>query len=201
MRKLIALLALLSTFGFGQEAPILDLDDLEQQSYTLDELAESGVDGLEIVGGGGEGSDNFRLAIQWAFLKSRPVGNGWQLSGTLAANVSEMDSSAVGGEEGGTLTDIGLTPVWSFTSERLRTSYFEPFIEAGIGLHYLSEKEVGIKTFSTNFQFGDHIGVGANFGPDKRYSMTYQFQHLSNGGIDAPNPGINFHLVAFGYRF
>jgi len=203
MRAIIFTILASMSHLLAQEAPILDLDgsiESNDQRYTLDELAESGVDGLEIVGGGGEGSDNFRLAINWTFLE-RGIGRGLDLRGSLVANVSQMDSEMLGGEVGGTLTDLGLTPVWTFTSARFRNKLIEPFLEAGIGFHYLSETEVGVKTFSTNFQFGDHIGIGARFGPAEEFTMTYQFQHLSNGGIDAPNPGINFHLVSFGYSF
>ncbi len=201
LRTILALL-FVPVLAFGQaDSTQTETYRLTQTEYGLDELAKTGVDGLEFIGGGGEGSDNYRIAVSWQFMDRGIAGGAWQLKGALTANMSAMDSNVVGGEEGGTLRDTGITPVWTLISQRFANSLLEPFVEAGIGFHYLSEKEVGVKTFSTNFQFGDHIGLGVKFGPERNYRLTYQFQHLSNGGIDAPNPGINFHLVSLGYQF
>ena len=52
--------------------------------------------------------------------------------------------------------------------------------------------------FSTRFQFGDHLGIGYRF---ERYDVAVRFQHLSNGGMRNPNPGINFLLLRLQYHF
>lgn len=200
MLKSLFFMLTFTGFAFSQT---FDLDDLktQNQNYDLDELQKSGVDGLEVVGGYGEGSDNYRLVVGWEFFERGVFGGNWTLSGTLAGNLSQMDHQTLGTGDEGSLTDVGITPVWTLYNERFARNLIKPYLEFGIGLHYLSEKEVGVKTFSTNFQFGDHIGVGVKFGPREAYKVTYQFQHLSNGGLDAPNPGINFHLLSFGYSF
>ena len=51
------------------------------------------------------------------------------------------------------------------------------------------------RTSSTAFQFGDHLGAGFRFGPQDRYDFGVRVQHISNGGVSSPNPGINFFLV------
>ena len=53
--------------------------------------------------------------------------------------------------------------------------------------------------FSTKFQFGDHIGVGARFGAANRHDLGLRLQHVSNGGIKNPNPGINLLLLRYQY--
>ena len=161
----------------------------------------TGINNLEFVGGYGEQTDNFRLAAHW-YLFTRTF-HRWETSFSLGANYSVFD-----GEPGDDrqvhddsleMRDIGLTPTATlyFRSKFLG---FKPFVEVGIGLHYLTGKQFATKDFSTHFQFGDHIGFGIRFGEDLNYRLTYQFQHLSNGGIEDPNPGINFHLLSLGVK-
>jgi hypothetical protein len=53
----------------------------------------------------------------------------------------------------------------------------------------------------TAFQFADMAGVGMQFGSHQQYQAGYRFQHISNGGIKEPNPGINFHQLYLQYNF
>jgi hypothetical protein len=175
-------------FGDLLQEPVLDLSD-----------PTTGFDDFEFVGGYGEETDNLRFALQWhvgqySILKQRYV-----VDLNLAANYSRFDGPERPDQLDNELRDVGLTPVFRFWRNKSHSG-FRPFVEAGIGLHYLTQKNVGPKDFSTHFQFGDHIGIGAEFGNSMRYRVTYQFQHLSNAGIDDPNPGINFHLVSFGFK-
>jgi len=173
------------------------IDDTFTETLDLDSLQRSGISDLEVIAGYGEGTDNFRLAANWSFFTTNLRNGAWTLTGNLAANYSQFEGTVRDSE----LRDAGLTPVWRFIPNHLASWYFQPFVEMGIGFHYLTEKELPTKNFSTHFQFGDHIGFGVRYGHARRHRITYQFQHLSNGGIDAPNPGINFHLVSMGYRF
>src|SRR5437762_2379563 len=63
------------------------------------------------------------------------------------------------------------------------------------------ERPWTLRAFSTNFQYGDHIGVGARFGERYRYDLSLRLQHLSNGGLAHPNPGINFLQMRLAYHF
>lgn len=180
------------TFGLNQFDPHAPLVSEEQGPI--------GLDRVDFILGNGEGSDNYRLALQWDWFTWTSRKGAWTIDGSLSPNYSVFDGAE---RENGTharLRDIGLTPIFTFIPERIGGRHFSPFVEMGIGLHYLTEKNVGYKSFSTNFQFGDHIGVGAYFGKHQAYKVAYVFQHLSNAGIEAPNPGINFHLVTFGFR-
>ena len=51
--------------------------------------------------------------------------------------------------------------------------------------------------FSTAVQFGEHVGVGWRSG---HWHFAARLQHLSNAGLDHPNPGINFVLVRAQYE-
>ena len=77
-----------------------------------------------------------------------------------------------------------------------------PYVEAAIGFHLLSDQRVNFRRrFSTSFQYGDHLGVGARFGGRQRWDASFRLQHLSNGGLARPNPGINFVQLRLQYHF
>ena len=134
------------------------------------------LDGVSLeAGGGSDGAKPLRLGAQW---NSRYRWLYWEAS--------------FGGWTGGhgRVYDLGFTPV-----ARAGRS---PYIEAGVGAHVLSDLDVGTGAeLSTRFQFGDVIGVGLRFG---KYDLGLRLQHLSNGGLRDPNPGINFLLVRLQYH-
>ena len=98
------------------------------------------------------------------------------------------------------LWEIGVTPVLRVASNRSSTSRILPFLEAGLGAHLLSNVRFSDLNLSTSLQFGSHIGAGIYFGKDRRFSLIYRFQHLSNASVKQPNPGVEFHLLQFGFR-
>lgn len=94
------------------------------------------------------------------------------------------------------LVDVGLTPVFRFQ----RDDGLGFYAEAGIGVHLLSEKyDNNDDRLSTNFQFGDHVGVGYVF--NKNWEVALKMQHFSNGGIKKPNSGVDYGVVKLSYRF
>ena len=97
--------------------------------------------------------------------------------------------------------EFGITPALRYLRRSDTRVRQEPYLEVGVGVHWLTESSIGGRQFSTPFQFGDHVGAGLLFGPDERYEFGYRWQHFSNAGIEVPNDGIAFHLVHFAYRF
>ena len=150
------------------------------------------VDGVSVeVGRGNDRTNAIRVSTQWNWRKQHALDERWRLHGYWEASAgaweSDDDSSA----------DFALTPVFRFERHgRQRVPYFE----AAIGFHILSRHISRERQFSTNFQFGDHIAAGLRFGPRARYDVGVRLQHLSNGGIRHPNPGINFVLLRFQYH-
>lgn len=137
------------------------------------------LDGASVEAGGGtDGAKPARFALQW---QSPHRWLYWEVS--------------FGGWTGGhdKVYDLGLTPVarWGHS----------PYLEGGVGAHLLSDLDVDTgRDFSTRFQFGDHLGAGFRFGAEERFDLGLRFQHLSNGGLRNPNPGINFLLLRFAYH-
>lgn len=94
------------------------------------------------------------------------------------------------------LFELFATPVFQY-----RFSRFNAYLEAGVGAHLLSETKIADYDLSSTFQFGSHFGVGLLFGEHQQLDLSYRLQHLSNGGIEEPNDGIDLHVLHVGYRF
>lgn len=159
-------------------------------------MPASAIDGFSVEAGKNGSPEMIRVGVQWQWQKrwfdsgGRHIGGYWDLS------AGQWRRDALAGQND-SLTDIGFTPTFRWQANDLRGFY----VEAGIGAHYLSETSLGGRRFSTQFQFGDHVGLGYRFGPKGAYDLSYRFQHLSNGGIKKPNDGIDFHQVRLQYWF
>lgn len=153
-----------------------------------------GIDGASLEAGAGEGTRMWRASVHWNWERKWFAERSWNLVGywDLTAGVWERPEN--------NLTDLGLTP--TFRLQQRAFSAYAPYFEAAIGFHLLSEVRIGTdKVFSTNFQFGDHVGAGIRFGPRHQYDVSLRLQHLSNGGIRRPNPGIDFLQLRLAYHF
>jgi hypothetical protein len=150
------------------------------------------VDGVALeLGTGDQHSELVRGALQWQWGRSWFADTGWEVSGYWEASLGAWTTDK-------TLLDFGFTPVFRLQ----RADWAGPYLEAAIGFHLLSDLSVTrTRLFGSHFQFGDHLGAGWRFGKDGRYDLGLRMQHLSNGGIRRPNPGINFALLRFAYRF
>ncbi len=166
-------------------------------------VVASAVDGMSFEYGKSNSSNAdvklYRIGLQWDWQKKWLDTGNWHVGGYWDLNLGYWDNSSTAKTNNG-LADIGLTPVFRF--QQNNPGRFAPYVEAGVGMHFLSETSVSEeRKFSTSFQFGDHVGVGLRFGDKGRYDVGYRYQHLSNAGIKDPNQGINFHQLRLQYRF
>lgn len=164
--------------------------------------AAHAVDGftLELGHNDDENADRYGLAVQWEWESRWFTAGDWYLGGYWELGVSHWDGDR-GRTGNDSLTEAGITPVFRLQPHQPTAGGLRPYLELGIGAHLLSDLSIGDKRFGTSFNFGDHLGVGARFGDRGQYELMYRFQHLSNAGIEKPNPGINFHLVQLKYWY
>jgi hypothetical protein len=106
---------------------------------------------------------------------------------------STLDSSQRGSNNA-----IGLVPMFRFIGDWEGVA---PYFDIGIGSYLVSTSHINDRNLGTNFQFGDQIGLGVLFGEDQRWEAGYKFQHHSNGSIQLPNDGINFHMLNVSWRY
>jgi lipid A 3-O-deacylase len=145
--------------------------------------AAHAVDGIAVeTGYGDDKTALLRFMITDHWRKREPAMREWRLAGYWEFSAGVWDNK----EE--STADIGITPVFRFERHPL-------YVEAAIGLRLVSTHISAHRVFSTSFQFGDHLGAGFRFGPRERYDFGVRVQHISNGGVSSPNPGINFVMV------
>jgi lipid A 3-O-deacylase len=154
--------------------------------------------GIQIAGGLGDRHvKKLDLGLVWD-----PNLTWWQIGDWHFALIGEAHVAWWHTDEGNVhenIGEIGVTPIIRFIKG---SGSVRPFVEAGAGVRLLSSPTIS-STFSLGsaFQFADLAGVGVQFGGHQQYQAGYRFQHVSNGGIKEPNPGINFHQLYLQYNF
>ena len=147
------------------------------------------------VGDGDRAVKNFTLGLTHGF----DVPGSWLPSGLSfygEAVVSQWFTHDRNPGARSDFTQFGLTPVARYTFSR------GFFFEAGVGLDVITPRfHDGDRTFSTKFNFGDHVAVGARFGEAKANEISLRVEHFSNGGIRHPNPGQNFVELRYARHF
>lgn len=144
-------------------------------------------------GAGIEDTKLLRLDSQWNFLPRVYRGNRIEVIG-----IGQVSTGIWKGDR--EVFNLSATPILRLQSSS-QSATLRPYLEAGIGLHYISDIQMRRRVLSTNFQFGDHAGVGLSFGHSHVFDICYLFQHHSNASIKRPNSGINFHILRIGYSF
>jgi len=150
------------------------------------------------VGGNSENTDAWALGAVWDWNWSRRYDSG-VLTGYTEGTVGRWltDDDARGGSH--SYTQLGVTGVLRFFPGHGGTRWFGEF---GLGANYITPVYQGEgKSFSTEFNFGDHIAIGRILGSHRLASVALRFQHFSNAGLETPNPGENFLQLRYTYQF
>lgn len=156
------------------------------------------VDSISFELGSGNKSQLARIGAQWNWDSTWWSSNGTHISGYWDASLAQFRQNQYKNIPGQQkyLTDLGFTPVFRFESTDKNGFY----AEAGIGVHLMSHLyNNNGRSFSTAFEFGDHIGAGYVF--SNGVDLGLRLQHFSNGGIKQPNNGANFALVRVAHKF
>jgi hypothetical protein len=164
-------------------------------------LPAQAVDGASFeIGVGNEDTELWRAGLQWNWQQRWFTQRSWTLGAYWDLQAGRWSGPLRPGQRHQDVWDIGITPV--FRLERAERTRVIPYVEAGIGFHLLSDLRINFsRLFSTRFQYGDHLAAGVRFGDRHRYDGSLRLQHLSNGGLARPNPGINFLQLRLAYHF
>jgi lipid A 3-O-deacylase len=161
-------------------------------------LASADQFGIQVTGGT---ADHHVHKLDLGFVWD-PNLTWWEIGGWHFALIGEAHAAWWHTDEGNVhenIGEFGVTPVIRFIRG---SGWFRPFAELGVGVRVLTSPRLSSTfTMGSAFQFADMAGVGAQFGEHQQYQLGYRFQHISNGGIKEPNPGINFHQIYVQYNF
>ncbi len=151
-------------------------------------------DGISVEAGYGYHTVMERLSWSRTWDKRWFNDQSWNLTGYWDVGVGRWTPhDAAGGNHD--VNDFGITPVWRIVPAQSSGSVV-PFAELAVGAHYISDHEIyNGRNMSTHFQFGDHVGAGLSLGPKHDWDVMLRFQHLSNAGLQNPNPGMNFYQM------
>ena len=128
------------------------------------------------------------VGLQWDWRRQWQFGERARISGYNELSLGHWRADDGGGSA--IVTQIGFTPTLRYWPTGERTGWFG---EAGIGVNALMPVyRTREKSFSTAFNFGDHVAVGYRTAGARRWEWSLRLQHFSNAGIDEPNPGENF---------
>jgi Lipid A 3-O-deacylase (PagL) len=135
------------------------------------------------------------VIIDFERVATDPGGPGW-LRGQLGYSIELVPVFLI--SEGTTAYGAGFNLLGRHYLAAGRA--FRPFITLGAGLVVSNEK---IPPNVANLNFTPQVGFGYLFSDRllNVYSLEVRFHHLSNGGLESPNPGINSVVVQFGVRF
>ena len=186
-----------ATLGAAVLAGLLCLPGTEAQAF------EDNARGIYLEGGraphgdqGGTNSATLGYTLPWS--PRQPVHAG-ALTSYWDFFVSQWHAPVIGGGGARNYTQIGAIYTWRYRFDGGRSPWFA---EAGVGATLMDHLyRTPDRTFSTEFQFTEVLGVGRSFGDGGRHELALRVQHFSNAGIKKPNPGENFVRLRYSYRF
>lgn len=97
-------------------------------------------------------------------------------------------------------TLISLNMLALYFIDSLTTSTLQPYFEAGIGIGY---SDYQVDGQGSRINFNPQLGFGSEISRDNGppWFITCRVHHLSNGGLDDNNRGINSALIQIGQFF
>lgn len=157
-------------------------------------LSLGGGPGLRVFGGR-QYHDMIIGDVHFGTMISGPVGTktflpgNWELLGDLFGGEQYNQRSAY---------VIGLAPLLRYNF--ITGSNFVPFIGGGGGV---SLTDIRRPDLSTDFEFNVQVNVGTHwfFKPNMAATLDGRWLHLSNGGLDHPNQGVNSTVVLLGVNW
>ncbi|WP_459252590.1 acyloxyacyl hydrolase [Paraburkholderia strydomiana] len=159
------------------------------------DLASAGRFGVQVaVDAGDHHVKKFDLGAAW-----EPGLYWWQIGDWHLALIGEAHAAWWHIDEGNVHGDIGVTPVIRFIKI---SGWVRPFVEVAAGIRLLSSPPDCFGPYARHrVPVCRHGGRRRAVRPPPAVPRGLRFQHISNGGIKEPNPGINFSQLYLQYNF
>lgn len=175
----------------GSAAAALALASLSAQAIDLRP------DAVEVMGGATrDGTDSASVGVVWDWkvhAERRAL-----ITAQTELIMSHWHARALGGGSQD-MQQFTLLPVLRMELDHGHSPWF---VELGIGASYLTRDYVTPdKKFSTRWNFYDMLGGGYRFGERGQHELGLRYLHVSNAGVRRPNPGEDFLLLRYAYRF
>lgn len=141
-------------------------------------------DGYRLQHSIGKFSDTTEFAAEYRF-------DAWRF---LRANRMELAVGALSdGEASRPFVSFGPAWRWSFASRS--------YLDFGFSPTFLSDATVDDRSLGGHLHFTSSLSIGRHFGRYDEFSLALRVQHVSNGGLDERNPGIDVAGLRFAWEF
>lgn len=180
---------------------LLDVGGLPQD-LALDEAAGTNLFKLPLIGTirdagyriSAADTGKFESLTRHALFVDFALPGGWAtLDGFSAAPRLTLEAGRFArGSEHRNFLSVG--PVLRLTHARWPTRMF---VDVGVSPTVIDGARYGDRDFGTSFNFSSHLGLGIRVGENADHVVKFRFEHISNGGIDDTNPGVNLIGVDF----
>lgn len=138
------------------------------------------------------------VGVMWPWKRSWPLFDG-RLGGYWEVGIGQWYVPARDGRPSQNSTQLSFTPTLRWRPGDGASPWF---VEGAIGFTVVAPiYRNGNRRFSTEFNFADHLAVGRNFGARRQHELALRLEHVSNGGIEEPNPGENFLQLRYAWRW
>ena len=166
---------------------------------------------LPVVSGRKADYHHYRIGLQWdldeeLYRSDKLVMSGYfELGGSmLKSRLNTSDNPSPEGKDSATV--VSFSPVFRFSSAHPLFGNTFPFLEAGLGGAWFSEKDLEKEKTSpinlgSQWLFEVRLGAGLTFGQQQQYVVSYSLLHYSNAGLASLNESIDFHAVTFGVKW
>ena len=111
----------------------------------------------------------------------------------LHANRLELAVGAIAGQ-GDTRAWASIGPVWRWEGFTGRPNLY---LELGFSPTVLGGSTFGSRDLGSDFHFTSSLAVGRRFSSLRNSALTLRIQHISNGGLNSTNPGMDMIGISY----
>ena len=120
----------------------------------------------------------------------------FEVPGWFGADHLELAVGAISrGEQSRALLSLG--PVWRWESGHRNSPWF---LDLGLAPTALSGGKFDGRDLGGNLHFTSSAEIGRSFGKNSSSTISLRLQHLSNGGLNDTNPGLDTIFLGFSYN-
>lgn len=106
-----------------------------------------------------------------------------------------VDGTVILRLEVGTIGNSQDTRLLGAVGPTLRLDFYNwripAFVDLGISPTFVDGSNYGNLDFGTSLNFTSHMAIGFRFGANSSHRFGVRYEHISNGGINKINPGVN----------
>lgn len=167
---------------------------LVQFAWVLASVSAGSAAAGPLIVDAGRGNGVQFAALGTALLDRRDVSpeSPWQLDRTWIARAAYWNAEHPR-PYGKHLWDFSIMPTLRLAPRG--DDGLRPFFEAAVGAHLLSTTRIDNRDLSTAFQFGEQLAIGVRMRGRVPIALSLRGEHVSNGGIKQPNPGVTFAAI------